>query len=244
MSDNLNTGKLFLLPNVLFEEDTNPFLHLPSSLQEIVPKLDGLIAESEKDARRYLKRFAFPEGRTFREVPLRLLNEHTTPKELAPLLDPMIQGEVWGLVSDAGLPCIADPGSSLVALARKKKIPVQAISGPSSLFLGLMLSGLSAQKFCFHGYLERDSTKLRLEIQSLEKESIQKKMTQVFIEAPYRSLNLFTALLETLQDSTMLSFSCNLTASDAVTETFSIRDWKKKEKPDLHKKPTVFIFLA
>lgn len=240
----MQEGKLFLLPNVLFQGEGEPFLHLPASLCKIVPALDGLIAENEKEARRYLKHFAFPEGRTFRDVPIRILNEHTQSKDLSALIEPLLQGQTWGLISDAGLPCIADPGSALVALARKQGIVIEAISGPSSLFLALMLSGIFSQKFCFQGYLARDSSALCEEIKALEKESAQKKMVQLFIEAPYRSESLLTALLDTLQDSTTLSISCHLTMPDAMTETFLVREWKKRGRPDLHKKPTIFLFLA
>ena len=138
---------LLLLPNVLSEEEST-FCHLALDLGKKIGSLDGLIAESEKGGRRYLKRFTFPEGRTFRDVPIRLLNEHTESKQLNELLDPILKGETWGIVSDAGLPCIADPGALLVSLARKKGVNIEAISGPSSVFLALMLSGLSAQKFC------------------------------------------------------------------------------------------------
>lgn len=235
---------LLLLPNVLSETEENTFNHFPVDLEKKIGALDGLIAESEKGGRRYLKRFVFPEGRSFRDVPIHLLNEHTESKQLHELLDPVLKGETWGIVSDAGLPCIADPGALLVSLARKKGIKVEAFSGPSSIFLALMLSGLSAQKFCFQGYLERDPAKLRADIKALEKESKQKKMTQVFIEVPYRSQNLFEILLEVLEESTKLSVSVNLTATDELSSTFSIREWRKKEKLDLHKQPAVFVFFA
>ena len=235
---------LLLLPNVLSETEEDTFCHFPADLYKKIGSLDGIIAESEKGARRYLKRFVFPEGKSFRDVPIRLLNEHTEVKQLNELLDPLFKGETWGIVSDAGLPCIADPGALLVSLARKKGIKVEAISGPSSVFLALMLSGLSAQKFCFQGYLERDPIKLRSDIKVLEKESKQKKMSQVFIEVPYRSQNLFEILLEVLEENTKLSVSVNLTAPDEISHTFSIREWRKKEKLDLHKKPVVFVFFS
>lgn len=232
---------LLLLPNTLSDQDEGGLGDLPASLQTKVPFLDGIVAESEKEARRYLKRFVYPEGKSFRDIPIRLLNEHTENKDILELLDPIAKGEVWGLISDAGLPCIADPGARLVTLAKKRGIKVEAISGPSSIFLSLMLSGLSAQKFCFQGYLERDPAKLKQQIKELEKESKQKSMTQVFIEAPYRSLNMLSALLETLEGTTKLGVFSNLTCQDEFAETLSVDGWKKREKPDLHKKPTVFL---
>lgn len=233
---------LVLLPNFLSEEAA--LETLPAMLGEKVSCLAGIIAENEKEARRYLKHFSFKDGRTFRDIPIRLLNEHTSKEELQELLVPILQGEFWGIISDAGLPCIADPGATLVALAKQKGVQVEAISGPSSIVLALMLSGLSAQRFYFQGYLERDPEKLRAEIRMLEKESKQRNCTQVCIEAPYRSMSLFTALLQTLEENTKLSISCDLTSKTEMSETLSIKAWKKRDQPDLQKKPTIFLFNA
>jgi len=235
---------LILLPNVLHEGEEDIKNVFPPIVQDKVVALQGLIAESEKEARRYLKRFTFPEGRTFREVPLRLLNEHTTPQELNDLLKPLVKGETWGLISDAGLPCLADPGANLVAIARKRGIAIEAIPGPSSLFLALMLSGLSAQRFTFHGYLEREPSKLASQIKELEKQSLKNHQTQMCIEAPYRSQNLLQALIQELAPSTVLSTCVKLTAPDQAVWTLPVKEWRKKPLPDLHKKPAVFLFFA
>lgn len=237
-------SRLILLPNVLAEAEENTFAYLPMSVETKVRSLDGLIAESEKGGRRYLKRFTFPEGKSFRDVPICLLNEHTEAKQLQELLDPVLQGQTWGIVSDAGLPCLADPGAKLVALARKKGVAIEVLTGPSSIVFALLASGLSAQKFFFHGYLEREPALCRENIQVLERESKQRQCTQVFIEAPYRSANLFSLLLETLSETTKLSLSVNLTCQDGWSDTLSVREWRKKQAPDLHKKPTVFLFFA
>lgn len=242
MTEKLST--LILLPNLLHEEEVDFRHFLPMIVEEKVLSLDGIIAESEKAARRYLKRFTYPEGRSFREVPIRLLNEHTVSADLEELLAPVLKGERWGLISDAGLPCLADPGANLVALARLKKIKVEAVSGPSSLFLALMLSGLSAQRFWFYGYLEREPALLRSEIKKLEKESLQQKTTLLCIEAPYRSQALFQALVQELDPSSKLSVCVNLTASDEQVSTFSVKEWRKLSPPDLHKKPVIFVFAA
>ncbi len=237
-------ASLILLPNVLHDGEEDIRRVFPAIVQDKVVSLHGLIAENEKEARRYLKRFIFPEGRTFREVPIRLLNEHTTPQELAELLEPLLSGETWGLISDAGLPCLADPGANLVALARKKGVSIEAVSGPSSLFLALMLSGLSAQNFTFHGYLERDPVRICSQIKELEKKSQQFQQTQLCIEAPYRSQSLLNALIKNLSPSTTLSICVNLTAPDELVWTFPVKEWLKKNLPDLHKKPTIFLFSA
>lgn len=224
---------LLLLPNLLSEESSHE-LFLPPIVKEQALQLKGIIAESEKEARRYLKRFV-PH---FREIPIQLLNEHTKENEIELLLKPLLRGEIWGLISDAGLPCIADPGHQLVAKAREMGIQVEAFPGPSSLMLALMLSGLPAQKFSFHGYLSRDENELKAQIRKLEKEGI----TQLFIEAPYRSEKMFNALIETLNDKTRLCVASDLTAPQQFVSTHSVAKWKKTPKPQINKKPTVFLF--
>lgn len=235
-------GNLYLLPNVLSEESSLQFF--PSILQEIVPALNGLIAESEKEGRRYLKRFPFPEGKTFRDIPLRLLNEHTKKVEIEELLEPLVSGQTWGVISDAGLPCIADPGARLVALAKKRSVSVIPVPGPSSIVFALMSSGLSAQRFYFQGYLERDPGALREQIRLLEKESKTRECTQVCIEVPYRSEAIFRALSETLEEDTLLSVACDLTGPGEFCKTFSVRKWREIGAPDLHKKPVVLLWRA
>ncbi len=235
---------LILLPNVLCEEEEHALQVLPFTVQEKIVSLQGLIAESEKEARRYLKRFPFPKGRSFRDIPIRLCNEHTTTKDLEDLLEPLKKGENWGLISDAGLPCIADPGSSLVALARKHRIKVEAVSGPSSIVLSLMLCGLPSQRFAFHGYLERDAHVLRSQIKDLETESLKRGQTQLCIEAPYRSDQLLTMLIEELAPTTLLSICSSLMSLEELVLTHEVSYWRKIEKPLLHKKPVIFLFLA
>jgi 16S rRNA (cytidine1402-2'-O)-methyltransferase len=131
-----------------------------------------------------------------------------------------------------------------VQKARAQKIHVEACSGPSSIFFALMLSGLPAQRFSFQGYLEREADILKRQIQELEKQSRDKRITQVFIEAPYRCQNLFQSLLDSLDEKTLLSICMNLTAPDEWVETQPVREWKRRPCPDLHKKLVVFLFSA
>lgn len=123
------TPHLILLPNLLDEEEKHFENYLPKSVEYWVRQLDGIIAESEKGGRYFLRRFSYPEGRTFRDIPIKLLNEHTPDAELSALLEPVLQGQIWGLVSDAGLPCVADPGAKLVYLARKKQVALKPAWG-------------------------------------------------------------------------------------------------------------------
>lgn len=228
---------LLLLPNLLDEElDHTDFF--PSSLDAVVPTLDGLIAESPKGGRRFLKRFTYPEGKTFREIPILLLNEHSTDDALEELLIPLKRGEKWGLISDAGLPVLADPGARLVKRLHELKITAIAFTGPSSIVYALMLSGLSAQSFSFHGYLPKKPEELRHKLKKLEKEG----QTQVFIEAPYRTSKLLQFLLETLDGDTVLCLAWNLTLPAQGVRTQTVREWRKKPLPELHKVPAVFLF--
>lgn len=224
---------LVLLPNLLSPEST-PDITFTPSVAQAVATLHGLIAESPKGGRAFLRHF----GRL--DMPQTLLNEHTTPDELEELLKPLIKGENWGLVSDCGLPCLADPGTNLIQRARALNIPIEAHSGPSSIPLALMLSGLPAQSFTFHGYLERDPLKLPAQLLSLQKQ----KLTHIFIEAPYRNEKLLTLLIKTLADSTRLCVAWDLTAPTQGVLSLPIHKWKKTPLPQIDKHPAIFLFHA
>jgi 16S rRNA (cytidine1402-2'-O)-methyltransferase len=234
-------GSLLLLPNVL-DPEASDLLSLPPAVAHAVQKIDGLIAESEKGGRYFLRRFSFPAPKTFRDIPIRLLNEHTTEKELDALLELLLKGEQWGLVSDCGLPCLADPGAKLVFQARKHGVNIEAFPGPSSIVLALMLSGLSAQSFAFHGYLEREPEKLSVQIKKLQRRASEEKATQVFIETPYRNQKLLQFLIEHLQDQTMLCVAWDLMLPSQEVVCLSIAAWKKQPLPPINKKPAVFCF--
>lgn len=231
---------LYLLPNLL-DETSSYRENFPTCLDEVIPSLDGLIAESHKGARRFLCRFCYPENRSFREVPISLLNEHTTQTELQDLLVPLKRGEKWGLISDAGLPIFADPGSDLVFLCQKNRIPVHPLPGPSSIFYALMLSGFSAQNFTFHGYLPRQDAELKQKLWQMEKRVRLEKQTQLFIEAPYRNLKLLEVLLRELQSTTYLAVCWNLTAPSQGVMIDRIVKWKQRPLPPLKKMPAVFL---
>ncbi|MBF8262772.1 MAG: hypothetical protein HW387_437 [Parachlamydiales bacterium] len=228
---------LYLLPNLLDEElPHEPFL--PISVANAVLTLNGLIAESEKSARRFLRRFVGHDQMA--AMPIELLNEHTRIEDMARLLDPIAKGQVWGIVSDAGLPCIADPGAPLVRLANERGIRVVAIPGPCSLILALQLSGLNAQRFAFHGYLPRDREPLLQRLRHLGKVSSQDDSTQVWIEAPYRSAKMFEAALEALQPNTALCVALSLTLARQRVCTRKVSEWRK-QPISIEKEPAVFL---
>ena len=219
---------LYLLPNLLDENlDHDPFL--PSSVGEVVSSLDGMIAESERAARRYMKRFTDK----FRDIPIRLLNEHT--QEIDPLIGPLQKGEKWGLISDAGLPVLADPGARLIRRLHTLKVPIETLPGPSSIIYALQLSGLPAQNFTFHGYPPKKEKALKEKLRTLPKDQ-----THLFIEVPYRTDKLLKNLIYNLQEETDLSVSWNLTLPSQGVRTQKIAQWKKAI-PSLGKVPAIFV---
>jgi 16S rRNA (cytidine1402-2'-O)-methyltransferase len=233
-------GKLILLPNLL-EETLTPEGFLPATLGATIKTIHGLIAESEKSARRYLRKFLTHEEMA--AMPLRLLNEHSKESDLVELLAPLEQGECWGLISDAGLPCIADPGADLVWRAQSAGIAVETHAGPSSIIYALQLSGFPSQRFTFHGYLPRELTELEQAIRSLEKTSKSEGSAHVFIEAPYRSAKIFDMLLATLSPQTRLCVAASLTMPTQRVYSQTISRWKTS-KIQLAKEPVVFVVYA
>lgn len=224
-------GKLYLLPNLLDETlPLEPFL--PISVNEAVHQIQGLIAESEKAARRYLRKFLSHDEMA--KMPLALLNEHT--KECAALLDPIKRGERWGLISDAGLACLADPGSDLVWLAHQAGLAIETFVGPSSIVMALQLSGFSGQQFSFHGYLPKDAEPLQKKIKELEKAA----GTQIWIEAPYRSAKMLDLLKSTLQSTTRLCVAANLTLPNQKVVSQTVAQFRKNPLV-LEKEPVVFL---
>lgn len=232
---------LLLLPNLLGEMQHHA-PYLPESIDKAVSTIDGLIAESASSGRRYLGRFQ--TKKPAHNMPLALYNHNTPDEDLDFLLEPIKNGERWGLISDAGLPCIADPGANLVRRARKLGIPVQAFSGPSSLFLALMLSGIPSQKFSFLGYLPKEEENLILEIKKMETSSRVEKMTYVFIETPYRNETLLKTLMETCKGSTWICCAWDLTLPGQGVVSFPVDVWKKSPLPNIHKKNAIFILSA
>ena len=231
---------LYLFPNVLGEDQSHQDF-FPKTVDTSVAEIQGIIAESEKSARAFLKRFTLTNQRTFREIPIKLLNEHTTDQELKELMVPLIKKEKWGLISDCGIPCLADQGARLVALAHKQGVVVKAFPGPSSLVMALMLSGFVVQAFTFHGYLPRELPQLISTLREMEKEILQRKRVQVFIEAPYRNQKLLETLLEKVSPSRMLAVVCDVTLPTEEVVVLPIAQWKKRDVASFNKRPAVFL---
>lgn len=230
---------LLLLPNLIGDLPHHE-LFLPQSVDKAVGTLDGLIAESFNAGRRYLSRFTTKIPHT--QVPVAVFNKDIPDADIDFFLEPIKKGERWGLISDAGLPCIADPGSKLVFRARQIGLPIQAFVGPSSIFMALMLSGLQGQSFAFHGYMDRDMTKQKTVIRILENRSFEEQSTQIVMEAPYRSGVLLKSLIETLHDKTFLCLAWDLTLPSQGVVTQTIAGWKKTVLPSVDKHNCLFLF--
>ncbi|HOO42094.1 MAG TPA: SAM-dependent methyltransferase [Bacteroidales bacterium] len=232
---------LYLIPAPL--GDTDPRQVIPEGTIQKVRDLRYFVVEELRTARRYLSSL----GLQVNTLELELLNEHTAKNELIPLLDPMHKGFSMGLISEAGLPAVADPGAALVALAHENGFRVVPLTGPSSLMLALMGSGLNGQQFAFHGYLPVKPQERDKKIRELEKDSARNHQTQIFIETPYRNATLFRALVAGCNPRTRLTVAIDLTMPDAFIGTRSIGDWRKNE-PDFEglykKKPCVFLIMA
>lgn len=215
---------------------------LPQEVIQLAQTLDTFIVENEKTARRFLG--LVKTAKPVRELTLLTLNEHTTDAELPALLAPLLAGKNVGLMSEAGCPGIADPGARLAALAHRKNIRVAPLVGPSSILLALMGSGFNGQRFTFLGYLPSDKQTRIQTLKDIERESRQRKETQIFIETPYRNQHLLDDMLANCNGETRLCIARNISLPTELIISRSIRDWKTSELPELHKQPTVFLLFA
>jgi len=215
---------------------------LPASSQAIACRLRYFIVENAKTARLALKWLNHPDP--IREIAIEQLPEPLTQIDIERLFEPLRKGMDTGLMSEAGCPGVADPGALLVRHAHEIGIAVKPLVGPSSLLLALMASGLDGQRFAFHGYLPARDPERSRRIVELEKESRHKSQTQLFIETPYRNAALFDALLASCQPQTLLCIACDLTSSGETIITRRIEAWHRSAKPELDRRPTVFLLLS
>jgi len=230
-------GTLYLIPAPLAD---GPLDHsLPKGTLAMIPRLRYFVVEELRTARRYLSKAGLKCQ--IEDLQLFALNEHTKAEELDLMLQPLLEGNDMGLLSEAGLPCVADPGALLVAMAHQKGIPVAPLTGPSSLMLALMASGMNGQSFAFAGYLPVDSVLRKARIRHLEKRAIHENQTQIFMETPYRNISLFNDLLEVCTPQTMLCIAANLTASNTFIITKTIAQWRSAHLPPIHKAPCIFV---
>lgn len=229
-------GKLYLIPTDLGD---NPVWEvLPISIKKIIDITDDYIVENEKSARRFIKN-THPE-KPQASLQFKVLNKFTEPSEKLAFLDACKEGKPIGLLSEAGCPAIADPGSDIVKLAHQNNIQVVPLVGPSSIIMALMGSGMNGQSFAFNGYLPIDKNERKTELKRLEKLSHDQDQSQLFIETPYRNNKMLEDLCAVLHPQTRICVACDLTLPSEYIKTYSANDWKHV-KVDLHKRPAIFI---
>lgn len=232
------TGILYLIPVPIGSENFRKAI--PDEVIQITLSLRYFIVEKVRSARRYLKLLDrdFPVD----ESVFYTLNENTPVKELYDFLQPLLEGHDVGLMSEAGIPCIADPGSMLVRMAHQKGIKVIPLPGPSSIYLALAASGLNGQKFTFNGYLPVKEDSLRKRLKELEKRS-EGGEAQIFMETPYRASRMLKYILETCNSATYLCIAVDITLPGEKIETKRIYEWKKNI-PDLNDHLVIFILQS
>ena len=232
-------GKLYLIPSPLGDYD--PEVVIPAPTLDLLQRIGCYVVEEVRTARRYLSRAGL-KGH-IQELEFHILNEHTSAAEVERLVALFEDGRDVGLISEAGLPAVADPGSALVALCHRHGIEVVPQVGPSSLTMALMASGLNGQSFTFCGYLPAKTEERRSAIKSIEKTSQSKRQTQIFIETPYRNDAMFSDLLQSCRPSTRICIAADITMPDEFIRTKTVAEWKN-ENPIIGKRPCVFLMLA
>ncbi len=236
----MNSGKLYLIPTPISEGSFDRFF--PAYNAEIINSIDIYIVEELRTARRFL-RYANIQKR-IDELQFFELNEHTQGVELNEYLQPRLDGRNVGLMSEAGVPCVADPGNVAVAKAHQLGIEVVPLIGPSSLILALMGSGLNGQSFVFHGYLPVEPDDRERKLRSLEAVAIKTGQAQMFIETPYRNHRMVDSICKVCQSATRVCIAAGLTSESSLLLTQSVSKWRKyfeDERNALGKRPCIFI---
>jgi len=231
-----NTGKLYLIPTTLGENE--PLEVLPMSVKKTIEQVNYYIVENEKSARRFIKKISPRKSQS--SLQLYILDRFTDEIESQHYLDVCFEGVDVGLLSEAGVPAVADPGAIVVEMAHHKNIKVKPLVGPSSIIMAMMGSGLNGMNFAFNGYLPIDKVERKKSIKQLERVSFEKDQSQLFIETPYRNEKMFADLKQTLLSNTRLCIAVDITLSTEDIRTMSIEEWKHI-KIDLHKRPAIFI---
>lgn len=230
--------KLYLIPCNLSDSKLDTVLP-KYVLEDIVPHLSVFMVENLRTARRFLKKV--DASITIDELSFCEIGKNANSTEVAAFFEKYSHNNDIGVLSEAGCPGIADPGAGVVAMAHKKGMQVVPLVGPSSILLALMGSGFNGQQFTFHGYLPVQKGERANILKQLETQMHKMQQSQIFIETPFRNMQLLEAIVENCHSSTRLCIACNLTAQDEFIITKTIGEWQKN-LPNLHKKPTLFIF--
>jgi 16S rRNA (cytidine1402-2'-O)-methyltransferase len=230
------SGKLYLIPTTLGDE--NPYNVLPADIKPLAQSIKFFMVENMRSSRRFLKSID-PEI-NIDELTFFEINKRTRHIDMVAFFENAIAGNDMGIISEAGCPGVADPGSDAVKVAHQKGIEVKPLVGPSSILLSLMASGMNGQNFAFIGYLPIKQPGRGKAMKYIEQRVVKEDQTQIFIETPYRNNPLLSDLVKTLDGNTRLCVACDLTLESEYIRTKTIREWKK-ELPDLHKRPAIFL---
>jgi 16S rRNA (cytidine1402-2'-O)-methyltransferase len=232
----MKNGTLYLIPSPLAECDFAKLFPVYNS--EIIQEIDHFIVEDLRTGRRFVKKMGMKKP--MESLHFATLNEHTKGNEIESLLQPLVEGKNVGLISDAGTPCVADPGSIIVSKAQQMDIDVIPLIGPSSILMALMASGLNGQSFAFNGYLPREQPDRERQLRFLESLVQKSNQTQIFIETPYRNNHVFKSILAVCDPALRLCMGVNITSENQMMKTMTVKKWKS-QKIDLHKQPAVFL---
>ena len=235
----MEKGTLYLLPCPISDE-TDPRDVLPAANWSVLEQLDYFIVENTRTARRFLAKAGI--GRPIDTLEFRELNEHTEAgAAVEALVEPLLAGRSAGVLSEAGVPGVADPGAWVVEACHRRGIRVVPLVGPSSILLAVMASGMNGQSFAFNGYLPVKPPERARAIRFFERRAHTEGQTQLFIEAPYRNAKLFEQLLQTLAPETRLGLAMNLTAPGQLIEVHAVAEWRRRTLPDTRKCPAIFL---
>lgn len=235
----MSHNKLYLIPTPLGKRKEN--IGLPEHTLDVIKTLKCFLVEKPQTAQSFLQWIKHPIPNY--EMTIRILNKKTPDQEIFSFLQ-LLREQSVGIMSEAGAPGVADPGSRMVKLAHDNGYQVVPLVGPSSILLALMASGMNGQRFAFQGYLSLNENERVREISQLEQESLQKDQTQIFMETPHRNEILFDLLLDKLRGETKLCIACNLNMPDEFVKTMAVHHWKSSQKPDLQKKPALFLIYS
>ena len=232
-------GTIYMIPCPISDE-RDVWDVLPKSNLDIMNSLDYFIVENIRSARRFLSRAGV--ARKIEELEFVELNEHTTSSaDVERMLKPVLEGRSAGVISEAGVPGVADPGADIVALAHSHDVRVVPLVGPSSILMSVMASGLNGQSFAFVGYLPIKDGERQRRLKELEHRVRTEHQAQVFIEAPYRNVKLFDTLIKSLSPQMRLAVAADITSPNEYIHTHTIAQWRKLGVPDIAKRPTIFI---
>lgn len=212
----------------------------PAANMSVINSLDYFIVENVRSARRFLSKAGIE--RHIETLEFVELNEHTTSNvDIERMLKPLLEGRSAGVISEAGVPGVADPGADIVALAHRRGVRVVPLVGPSSILMVMMASGQNGQSFAFVGYLPVKEPQRTQRIKALERRAQQEHQAQIFIEAPYRNRKLLKALLQNLAPTTRLTVAADITSAEEYIVTRSVEEWRRVEVPNIEKRPTIFV---